>query len=124
MGLGLYLVGVPRHPLPAGQIETWLRTRCSGELENINTGRYDQGEQININLHPAAEDVGVIWRTDSVLVSARTSPVGPGYHLYICDLFLEMGRKFDIQWLPPTGEDDVADDASDDEGGFFFTGDR
>jgi hypothetical protein len=53
---------------------------------------------------------------------AATSPVGPGYHTYVCRLLHRMGDELNIGWA---ASGDAADGgASRDPTGFFGSGDR
>lgn len=54
---------------------------------------------------------------DSLTATANTSTVGPGYHIYVCDILHKLGKHFDFRW------DDTAEDYGD-ETGYFHTGDQ
>ncbi len=88
MGVGLYLHG---HSDMDGWIDA-LRERLA---------RYP---------HPAAEDIEV---TDEGIVSAATTPVGPGYHVSVCRTLDVATRELAIRWDPPD------DDGGGDETGYF-----
>lgn len=79
MGVGLYLHG---HSDVAGWVET-LRER----LEEVR--------------HPAAGEIDV---GDEGVVSATTTPAGPGYHVAVCDALQRAARELKISW-EPTGDD-------------------
>lgn len=62
-------------------------------------------------LHPASPAAEVrLGASGRIRVSATTSPTGPGYHIYLCDLFRQMADEFDFPW--------VADDCTDPTGYF------
>jgi hypothetical protein len=53
-----------------------------------------------LDLHPGAESVKFsIDRGDCVHIRARTSAAGPGYHAYLCDLIIQLGKDLDISWI-------------------------
>lgn len=66
-----------------------------------------------VQLHPAAEDVEFALDDGSLVVSAKTSTVGPGYHAFLVD---EVLKKLGIPW--------TAGEEEGDETGYFETGDR
>ncbi len=64
-----------------------------------------------VALHPASPAVEVrLGASGRLRVSALTTPAGPGYHVYLCDLFRQMGADFGFTW--------VADDCTDPTGYF------
>jgi len=68
--------------------------------------------QYSVQLHPAGEDVEFALDAGEVVVSAKTSTVGPGYHAFLCELLHELP----FEWR--AGEDEG------DETGYFETRDR
>src|SRR5215204_2858312 len=67
-------------------------------------------------LHPAAPTVEVrLGASGRLRVSATTTPAGPGYHIYLCDLFRQLAEEFDFPW--------IADDCTD-PAGYFRTRNR
>jgi hypothetical protein len=125
VGLGLYLTG--RYGAAAEEPETWLdRLRSwleehAGEpLESVRIGQDDRDSPaVIVNLHPCAEDVEmVVPEAGRLVVSAKTSTVGPGYHAYLCDLMHRLGDALAIDWDAPGDESDTGD-----ETGYFSDGD-
>lgn len=75
---------------------------------------------LQVVLHPTAEAVEfVAWDPRTLVVSAKTSSVGPGYHIYLCELLQKLGSALGVAWDPPDAER-----ASGDDTGFFHSGDR
>jgi hypothetical protein len=131
MGVGLSLMGrygrrglVSRPPTPGvwlQRIEQWVRENCGDTLEEVGRVENSNGHPtLCLVLHPAAEAVFVTAAERGVVsVEAKTSTVGPGYHLYVCDLLRRLGQELGIAWEPP---DDEA--GTGDETGYFHTGDK
>jgi hypothetical protein len=122
MGVGLSLSG--RYAGAPDDAEEWLERvgswieRHAGEpLERVRLGRDgDENPAVIASLHPGAEDVEIaVPEPGRVVVSAKTSTVGPGYHAFLCDLMHRLGDAMDIGWDGPVPED---------EAGYFHTGDR
>ncbi|AMV29948.1 hypothetical protein VT84_36485 [Gemmata sp. SH-PL17] len=66
-------------------------------------------------LHPAAPAAEVrLGASGRLRVSAVTEAAGPGYHIYLCDLFRQMADEFEFAW--------VADDCVDPTGYFHSRG--
>src|SRR5262249_15168682 len=57
---------------------------------------------------------------EHLVASANTSTVGPGYHIYLCDLLKQWAKDFHASWQQP---DEESEDYSD-EAEYFFTGDQ
>lgn len=76
----------------------------------------DEKPVLLILLHPAAPAAEVrLGGSGRIRVSAATAPAGPGYHIYLCDLFRQMAVAFGFNW--------VADDCTDPTG-YFLTKNR
>src|SRR5579859_2078444 len=122
MSLGLQVRGA----LPTGlsgettlqTIESWFRDECGPVLRDIGVGEEGGSPVLLVELHPAAETLRVVLQRDNnIVVSAQTSSVGPGYHIYVCDLLSRMSRRFDVRWNPSS-------DVEGDETGYFESGDQ
>jgi hypothetical protein len=114
---------VPNAAALLSAIDEWLPAATSGVAIGRLAGRRTAGGSIDIGLHPAARPM-LIEASDEgqVLVTAVTSPLGPGYHTYVCRLLRRMGDELNIAW---SFAGDAADDsASRDPTGFFESGDR
>jgi len=76
----------------------------------------DEKPVLLVVLHPAAPPVEVrLGASAKLRVSATTTPAGPGYHIYLCDLFRQLAAEFGFRWR--------ADDCNDPTG-YFHTRDR
>lgn len=136
MGVGLFLQGTFDPPAASedatgawlGQLQRWLwefvyqEDEWSAGLAEIRQGmRFENCPGLMARLHPAAEDVEfLVPASGQLVVSAKTSTVGAGYHTALCDLLHKFAAEFAIRWDPP-GEDEGE---SQDETGYFDHGDR
>ena len=111
----------PEAPLPwLERVEAWVQ-KAAGDL--LEASRIEDGPQgapvLRLRLHPAAGEVSVLAATqERLVVSAETSAVGPGYHLYLCDLLKALGEAHGIIWAPPDADAGVGDAT-----GYFHSGD-
>jgi hypothetical protein len=135
MGVGLYLNGsysTSRQDDPVGDwlagISKWFEEEIDGDrfwgyfLTRCRQGTtYNGAPALFVFIHPAGEEVEfIVPEPGRITVSAKTSTVGPGYHTALCQLLQQFGVDRKVRWNPH-GE---GDDASQDETGYFFTGDR
>ncbi len=120
MGLGLYLVATPLVANPLDVVEHFLRASCAEVLEALNRGDGSLGA----TLHPAAEEVEFTLEGSALLVSAKTSSVGPGYHAYLCELLHELEARLGNAFGPVPDEQDEEQGGDGDETGYFTNGDR
>jgi hypothetical protein len=114
MGVGLYLGGHcdgdgKRAPTPAGllqRVERWMLANADGLLTWSEHGKDRDGKPtLLLRLHPAGEPLEITaLGKGRLLASTKTSPVGPGYHAYLCDLLRRLGSDFAVTWDPPDGE--------------------
>ncbi len=66
--------------------------------------------------HPAVSPAEVrLGASGRVRVSAATSPAGPGYHIYLCEVLRLFATDFDLTWAP---------EQSTDPTGYFINSDR
>ncbi|GIW85011.1 MAG: hypothetical protein KatS3mg107_0671 [Gemmataceae bacterium] len=127
MGITLTLQGMVcrknRAPLALEAVREWL-TRVAVWFEEVGDvvldaqlGRDAEERPIlRVFVHPAAEPIEV--RLDSegrVRASAITTPAGPGYHIWLCQLLRTMSQEFSFSWVL----DDCRDDTS-----YFLRQDR
>ena len=69
-------------------------------------------------LHPAAEELELsLVDLDHLVASAKTSTVGPGYHIFVCDMVRKLGERFRLAWV-------TDDEEYFDEAGYFFSGNQ
>jgi hypothetical protein len=102
------------------RVRLWLEEHAGEPLESVRIRQDDRDNPAVIaDLHPCAEDVELVVREPGrVVVSAKTSTVGPGYHAYLCDLMQRLGGALAIDWDGPGDGSDTGD-----ETGYFDTGD-
>src|SRR3712207_2714372 len=76
------------------RLERWVREHAPGPLEStrLTVGPQD-APMLLVRLHPAAGEVSLLAAGGGrVVVSADTSAVGPGYHLFLCDALKHLGE--------------------------------
>jgi hypothetical protein len=97
-------------------ITQWLRANAGELIDRVQEIQADSTPWLMARLHPIAEDirVGALPGGD-VVVQAKTSPVGPGYHVFVCELFKRLGVALKIDWDKS---------ASADDSDYFATGQR
>src|SRR5262245_61329144 len=121
MGVGLYLNGRVQLPAkkkdPVGDwlesISNWFNEDIAGDElwgHFITTCRLrktqDKKPALFVSIHPAGEDVEfIVPEPGRIIVSAKTSTVGPGYHTALCQLLHRFGNEMNIRWSP-IGEND------------------
>jgi hypothetical protein len=136
MGVGLYLQGRYRAPATKKDPADYWLARVTNWFEgDISADKFwgnfftrcrrgtaaDDHPALFVAIHPAGEEVEfIVPEPGRVTVSAKTSTVGPGYHTALCQLLHRFGDDLKVRWNP-VGEDD---DSSQDETGYFFTGNR
>src|SRR5579859_5353467 len=99
MGVGLYLRGTFRSSKRKDPVTGWLTDVANwvGEFADdddflgsyyvrARQGRtHDDRPALFVDLHPCAEEVEfIVPESGEVIVSAKTSTVGPGYHTALC----------------------------------------
>lgn len=127
MGIVLILCGriVRRNatPLALEAVREWL-TRVAVWFEELGDvvmdaqlGRDAEERPIlRVLIHPAGSPLEVRLETDGwVRVQAATTPIGPGYHIWLCELLRRLAHEYAIQW--------VLDECRDDTG-YFLLQDR
>lgn len=130
MGVGLWLEGKRRLGAGAdrrdvgpwlGKVEQWaLQQLADLDLSTWCARREDGSGTLGLRLHPAAEDVEIrATPPDGIVLSAKTSTVGPGYHDRVCRLADALGRAAGIAWEAPD-----ASQGTGDETGYFVHRDR
>lgn len=123
MSLGLQLRGVLRQtvshdPVTLQTLETWFRRECQPLVRDARVSQEDSTAVLLIELHPAAESLRLWFENDvEMVVSAQTTSVGPGYHVYVCDLLKHLSGDFGIHW-------DEHSEEEGDETGYFESGDE
>jgi hypothetical protein len=73
-----------------------------------------------VQVHPCAEEVEFcVVEANLCSVAAKTCTVGPGYHIFLCELVTAFGKHFHVEWDEPDEADGVGDDT-----GYFFARDE
>lgn len=137
MGVGLYLNGhyEPTQTTVDDPIRSWL-IGIQNWFDDVLGGdplwgnvfmrcrhgmTYDHNAALFVSMHPAGEDIEfIVPQPGRIIVSAKTSTVGAGYHTSLCQLLHRFGEEMKVVWNPQGEEDD----SSYDETGFFFHSDR
>jgi hypothetical protein len=101
------------------RVERWFH-EAAGEL--LESSRIVDGPQgsplLLLRLHPAAGEVSLLAAGQArLVVSAETSAVGPGYHIYLCELLKQLGQALRITWADPDVSEGVGDPTD-----YFVTG--
>jgi hypothetical protein len=104
MGVALYLLA--RTPVEADELFERLRRffveSCPDTLEKAQIVEGGDGQPLlSVKLHPCAEDVEIsVAGPRELAVSAKTSSVGPGYHIYLCQTLRQLGERLELRWEP------------------------
>ncbi len=127
MAVGLHLTGRYR-PGDAEQapeewlnlVAAWLEGHEEEPLMLCRRGESVAGlPLLSVQVHPCAEDVELTAAAHGRLaVAASTSSLGPGYHIFLCQLLQRLGRHFHVAWDEPGPASETGDDT-----GYFFTRD-
>jgi len=100
------------------EMEAWVRTYSTDLSPSTRIGFSETTPTLFCQLHPAAEEVELsILDLDHFVASAKTSTVGPGYHIFVCHMLHKLGEAFHLAWIRDNEE-------YFDEGGYFFSGDQ
>ena len=127
MGVGFYLTGtfpgeaVGQTPVDwLEQVAAWLESHEEEPLMLCRLGQNGHDEPtLYVQVHPCAEEVEFSVPAPNVcLIVAKTSTVGPGYHIFLCDLLQAFGTHLNITW-----DDPDEDNGAGDETGYFHTRD-
>jgi hypothetical protein len=119
MGVTMYLLA---HTGAAAAEDLFERARrffvesCADTLERAQLLEAGDGHPLlTLKLHPCAEDAEISVASEhQIAVSAKTSSVGPGYHIYLCQLLRQLGERLELRWEP---RDEAA--ATGDPTGYF-----
>jgi hypothetical protein len=123
MSLGLRLLarlpksGVQRGE-PLNHLDRWLKEEFAVMRPQIRRSDGESALSLFCQIHPAAEEIEFsLTATNDLVVEANTTTVGPGYHVFVCDLLQDVEREFGTKWEESAeGSDDFSD-----ETGYFFS---
>jgi len=100
------------------ELESWVLQYTADMAPSTRIGFSETEPTLFCQLHPAAEEVYFyLLDLDHLVVSAKTSTVGPGYHIFLCDMLRKIGSRFNLTWI--TDNEDYFD-----EGDYFFSGEQ
>lgn len=92
-----------------GRAATWFEALGDAVLDAHLDKDLEGRPHLRIRCHPAAEPIDVRLTSHGRLkLVARTSPVGPGYHIYLCGLLRQFAEDFEFEWERPPGDHDPA----------------
>lgn len=118
MALGIRVSGTFTRPIAPSSsgvlrlIEAWLREHAGPLLTGAWLQDPEESPLLFVQLHPAAAPARLAVSGGSIEIDVQTSSVGPGFHIYFCNLMKELGARFDVDW-----------DRVEDDTGFFHSGD-
>ena len=125
MALGIALTGAfaSDHRIRLAEMRDWLSRAAvwfesAGDavIESRLTRDSFDHPLLHVHFHPAGPPAQLrIGSSGKVSVHARTTPIGPGYHAYLCELLKDFAEDFDITWNDPGPDRDPAQ--------FFLQGD-
>jgi hypothetical protein len=98
-----------------GQMEAWVRAYAADLAPETRIGFSEDQPTLFCKLHPAAEDLYLyLIDLDHFVASAKTSTVGPGFHIFVCDMVKKLGERFNLTWI--TDNEEYFDEAD-----YFFS---
>ena len=99
-----------------GRAAVWFEGIGDAVLDARVVRDADDRPVVLVSLHPAAAPAELrLGASGRVRVCATTTPAGPGYHAYLCDLLRQFADEFEVTWDT---------DACDDPTGYFADRDR
>jgi hypothetical protein len=102
------------------EIADWFRQKCAELDPKIHQGKVGELPSVFLKLHPGAEEAALtLIDPEHVGISATTSSVGPGYHIFLVNLLQEWAREFKASWLHAKNNSPEFGD----ETGYFISGD-
>ena len=110
MGVGLFLTGTYSSGAAdqsaddwLEQVAAWLEGHEEEPLMLCHRAANDADQPtLFVQMHPCAEEVEISVPAPGVCaIVAKTSTVGPGYHIFVCDLLHALGTQFHLEWDEP-----------------------
>lgn len=123
MGLGIYIKGEVSKPLLSfkkklfdlSTIQDYITDHSSGLFKDFLS--FDQSEStLYATLHPCEESVHFVLSGSTIICSAKTNSVGPGYHAYLVEFVEKLGKDLGIKWSWDLEEDE---EYYQDETGYY-----
>jgi hypothetical protein len=91
----------------------WFEAVGDAVLDSHLNRDIDDKPHLKIQCHPAADAIDVrLGSSGRLKLVAKTTPAGPGYHRYLCDLLRQFAKEFEFEWERPPGDHDP---------GFYFS---
>ena len=126
MSLGLRLLAKLSAPALAPEelmrrIECWILQEYPELLPRTRQEVVESAPTLFCQLHPAAEEIELaLIDPDHVVVSANTTTVGPGYHIFLTSLLKKWAVEFHASW----DRQENSSDEYGDETEYLFSGDE
>src|SRR5688572_6592187 len=97
MGLGIHIKAEINKPSQFSKIQRTITENTSGLFTDFLS--FSESENsLYVTLHPCEETVSFEYANDSLICSAKTNSVGPGYHAYLVELLEKVGTELQIPW--------------------------
>jgi len=126
VSLGLRLVAKLSTPVHApeqflSKVEDWILHQYPEMLPRIRQGMVEAAPTLFCQLHPAAEEIELsLIDPEHIVVSANTTTVGPGYHIFLVSLLKKWADEFHASWDRHANSSDEYGDETE----YFFSGDE
>src|SRR5438105_3870067 len=88
------------------QLQPWFEREplCHELFVDCRPGERDGNAALFVQFHVGGEEVDfLVPQPGRLKVSAKTSTLGPGYHIFLCDLLHKLGEEHGVTW-DPAGE--------------------
>lgn len=125
VSLGLRLLAQLSEPSEPEQfldrIEGWVQSKYSNMRPRTRQDKVEDVPTLFCVFHPAAEEVELTVVTPhQLVVYAKTSTVGPGYHMFLTEMLQALANDFQVSWEQPQESSDDYGDETD----YFFSGEE
>ena len=99
------------------KINDWAHKFWEGILLGSHFYKTSQNQySLKLFVHVAAEPIDiVVIKRGKIMLMAKTSNLGPGYHIFLCKQLRKMAADLKITWRAPSGEQHNSDNT-----GYFF----
>lgn len=101
------------------RLKEWIERDYRDLRPEARTGFVGAYPTVFCQFHPAAEEIELsLIDLRHLTVSANTSTVGPGYHIFLCSMLRRLATTFNAVWQPEDEENYL------DESGYFSSGEE
>lgn len=97
MGLGIHIKAELSTRIQFSTIRDYITGNSSGLFRDFLSFSENENS-LYVTLHPCEETVSFEYAQNSLICSAKTNSVGPGYHAYLVELVEKLGKDLGIQW--------------------------